>query len=141
MKRRGNVKAKAKPKQSESGMTTAYEEKYRCGECDTLHDYEDHALECCAPEVEHVFVCDDCEAEMKTEELAKAHICGRVDPPEWVDGDLCLCGAMLTADDHRPSMLLGDQVRCARCRTKIESGVPSGEAVRQSFTERALAIR
>lgn len=122
-------------------MTTAYQKMFRCGECDQLHEYEDDAESCCAPKVEQVFVCDDCDAEMKTEDMAKAHVCGLVDPPEWVEDRICLCGARLIAEDYRPSMLLGTQIRCERCREKLLEGKTAPQAVIESFTERGLAQR
>lgn len=34
--------------------------KYRCGECDEIHDDEEDALDCCRPKVVQVYVCPSC---------------------------------------------------------------------------------
>lgn len=116
-----------------------YSEKYKCGRCGSIFPYRGDAEECCKPEVDHVYVCDSCNKEFDLEYDAKSHEHDGV--PLWVERTPCLCGARLEQSDYEPSMVLGDQVRCERCREKILAGVPSGEAARQSFEERALAIR
>jgi hypothetical protein len=86
-----------------------------------------------------VFVCESCEQEFDREDKAKEH--DHDGAPIWLEGSLCLCGASLINDDFEPSLLLGTEIRCARCRDKIAAGIPSGEAVRQSFAERGLRVR
>lgn len=46
---------------------------YKCGRCGDLYEYEDTALECCAPEAEEVTLwkCADCDAEYDTEDEAR----------------------------------------------------------------------
>lgn len=34
--------------------------QWRCGDCFTLHRYEEDAVECCAPEVSEIFPCPQC---------------------------------------------------------------------------------
>jgi hypothetical protein len=109
--------------------------KYKCGECSRLHDYYSSAQDCCAPDVETVYGCSVCKEELETDDI-NSHACLGEPAPEWIEGALCLCGAKLIADDYRPSVLLGTEIRCRQCREKVLAGVPAGEAVRQSFLER-----
>lgn len=44
--------------------------RWKCGECYTLHDFEDDAIECCQPEVCEVYVCDECDKTHLTEDDA-----------------------------------------------------------------------
>lgn len=50
-------------------------EKYKCGKCDELHEYEEAAMECCAPEVEEVtrWKYEDCDAEY--DDITEARLC------------------------------------------------------------------
>jgi hypothetical protein len=120
-----------------------HERKWRCGNCATIHHKEYDAERCCRPSVQELWVCNLCKGEFDDKSEIVVHSC--IDPIDaaanLVEGSHCLCGALLIAEDYRPSMILGDQVRCPRCRTKVEAGIPAGEAVRQSFVERGIAVR
>lgn len=35
-------------------------QKWECGRCAEVHDFEDEAIECCAPSVSEVWECSDC---------------------------------------------------------------------------------
>jgi len=48
----------------------AITKKYRCCECDDLHDTEDSAYECCPPQVMPVWVCGKCNEEHESFLLA-----------------------------------------------------------------------
>lgn len=111
-------------------------EKWKCPACEDLHDEEYQAQRCCRPE--QVWICGYCE-EQHDDQSDAEDCCSSL--PDGATGILCLCGAHLQPSDERPSMLIGDQVRCERCREKVLAGVPSGEAIRQSFLERGIAIR
>lgn len=114
--------------------------KYRCESCDKLHQFEDDAAACCTS-VDAVYVCDECKQPFDQREDFAAHVCEGKPAPEWVEGSLCLCGATLESHDYRPSMLLGAQVMCSRCREKLIAGTPAGEAIAQSFQERGIEVR
>ena len=114
----------------------AYSRKYKCGRCSALHGSRWDAEECCKPGVDVVYVCDSCDEQFDREREAKSHEHEGV--PAWVEGSQCLCGAHVVQEDYEQSMLLGSLVRCQRCREKLFAGMPSGEAVRQSFTERGI---
>src|ERR1043165_539935 len=113
-------------------------EAYQCPRCNTVHEEEIDAEECCKPDVRTVYICHRCEDLKKPYKTAKeADACkcrGKNDGPR------CLCGEFLTEADDRPSMFLGSLVRCEACREKILAGVPSGQAVRENFAER-IGIR
>jgi hypothetical protein len=111
-------------------------EQWRCMACEQLHDNKSGAQNCCR--VENVWVCGRCNEEHDSKDEAE-DCCGSL--PEGATGILCLCGAHLHSADERESRLIGEIVRCARCREKIMAGIPSGEAIRQSFIERGIEIR
>lgn len=48
---------------------------YKCGRCFDTYEYEDGAIECCAPEVTEVYQCPDCENLHDKRDLAEA-CCG-----------------------------------------------------------------
>lgn len=48
----------------------AITKKYRCCECDDLHDTEDAAYECCPPQVKPVWICGKCNEEHESLLLA-----------------------------------------------------------------------
>lgn len=57
-------------------MSTAkIETLYRCGECREVHDCEDDARECCAPEIIEVYACPIC-GTIHDEESAAGECCG-----------------------------------------------------------------
>jgi hypothetical protein len=114
--------------------------QYKCDSCSKLHsDYSD-AGDCCAPDPETVYACSVCKEELESADFDR-HDCLGEKAPEWIEGELCLCGAHLIASDYRPSTFLGAEIRCERCRDKVLAGIPAGEAVRQSFLERGLRAR
>lgn len=47
--------------------------KYRCTECGELHESEDYAQSCCAPDVKEVatWICAECGDETDDEEMAR----------------------------------------------------------------------
>lgn len=44
--------------------------QWKCGECGFLHDWEENAVECCAPMVTEVFLCPICKEEHGDEDDA-----------------------------------------------------------------------
>jgi len=48
--------------------------KYRCNGCDDIHDYENDALECCAPGAIEIFLCPVC-GQMHEEVIAAMNCC------------------------------------------------------------------
>jgi len=109
-------------------------EAYQCPRCDTVHEDEDDAEDCCKPDVETVYICERCEdleKHYRTVKEADACECRGKN-----DGPRCLCGEFLTEADERPSSYLGSLVRCQACRDRLIAGIASGDAVRASFQER-----
>lgn len=53
-------------------------EAWRCGDCETVHDNEDDARECCAPRIEEGYLCPVCRGFLLREEDALA--CHNWDP-------------------------------------------------------------
>ena len=51
-----------------------------CMACNTLHEEEDLALECCPVEIEKTYLCPECGDDYMTEETA-LDCCGHVEPP------------------------------------------------------------
>jgi DNA-directed RNA polymerase subunit RPC12/RpoP len=117
------------------------ERKWRCGNCETLHEDESDAQRCCRPSAQEVWICLVCKEEFDDKDEIRTHDC--IDPVDGaaaeIEGLPCLCGERLIAEDYRPSIQLGSQVYCERCRAKILQGVPTGDAITQSFRERLSA--
>jgi len=54
--------------------------KYQCDACDELHDSEDIAFECCAPDVIEVYLCGHCGDYYEQDKRAAEECCDDVDP-------------------------------------------------------------
>lgn len=50
-------------------------EQFECTHCETVHDFRDDALNCCAPHAVSVWVCPDCGEAYKSEDEAVLCIC------------------------------------------------------------------
>ena len=55
---------------------------WQCSECDELHDWEDDAMECCAPSVYQRWVCAGCEDAHCSEAEAEDCCADSPDSPE-----------------------------------------------------------
>lgn len=111
-------------------MEKHYDEMYRCGNCSKLHEDEYDAEQCCAPDVDEVYVCKGCKKEFDIEKEAMAHKCASSEPPR------CLCGSDLAYGDAEASALIGSITYCTPCRELILQGVPAPVARDRNFWER-----
>ena len=48
-------------------MATKLKPKWKCDHCDELHDYEEDAVDCCAPTISERWVCPECGDDYRTE--------------------------------------------------------------------------
>jgi hypothetical protein len=93
------------------------EEKYRCADCEDLHDSELCAQRCCPPK--KVWTCSACDEVHDFK--AGAEACCVICAP---------CGATdLTAADVHDSQLIGSLLRCRPCILAVAPEMQTADAI------------
>ncbi len=116
----------------DTGPGTEPEEVWVCSHCDTAHDDEDDARDCCRPDVYSRYRCTVCRAVHRREEEASA-CCPGVAHGQPTQCPICLQGwdsYRDAADCHlhiHPSMTAGGRQRVAE---DVERGMPWADAIR-----------
>lgn len=62
--------------------------KHQCGACMELHDCEEYAQECCAPDVMEIYLCPVCDSEHDTHEGAEKCVVSHFEIP-ILDSEHC----------------------------------------------------